>query len=235
MSNVFDATTPNPEGVVPPAPEATIVELQAKVAALSKAKEHADPLIESLTRQLAEMREEMGKLVPPDEILAQIKALQTKNSEDNGAGTPQAVDHEAVSRLVEEAIKRRESAVKADENVARVDEEVRKQFGEKAAEFVAQKAAEVGLTKAELGAMAARSPEAFFNLVGLKVAPKAPDTSPARGTINTAALGSASQTVEGTFKWYETLRKNDRKAYFDPKTQQKMLADAKRLGEAFYK
>lgn len=235
MSTVFADNTSNPEVVTPPAPDATNVEeLKKQVAALAKAKEHADSLIESLTRQTAEMREDMSKLVTPDEILAQIKTLQTKNTEGDGAVIPQAINPEEVSRLVEETVAKREAAQKADANVMRVDEEVRKQFGEKSKEFVADKAKELGLTLQELGSLAARSPEAFFNLVGLKVAPKAPNTDPSRSIVNTVALGNSPQTVEGTFKWYQELRQKDRKAYYDPKTQQKMMADAKRLGNAFY-
>lgn len=236
MSNVFNDNTPNQDTVVtPPAEEPTLEQLKAELAALRKAKEHADPFIDHLKRQINEMREEMEKMAKPEEILEEIKKLQTKNAEGDGSVTPKTIDPEEVSRLVEETVTKREAARKAEENVMKVDAEVRKQYGDKAKEFVAEKAAELGMTPAELGATAARSPEAFYRLVGLKVEAKTPDTSPMKGSVNPVALGNGSQPVEGTFKWYQELRAKDRKAYFDPKTQQKMLADAKRLGPDFYK
>lgn len=234
MSDVFNDNTPNKDTVVtPPAEEPTLEQLKAELAALRKAKEHADPFIDHLKRQINEMREEMEKMAKPEEILEEIKKLQTKNAEGDGSVTPKTIDPEEVSRLVEETVAKREAARKAEENVMKVDAEVRKQYGDKAKEFVAEKAAELGMTPAELGATAARSPEAFYRMVGLKVENKTPDTSPMKSSVNPDALSNGSVPVEGTWAWYQELRKKDPKLYRDPKTQQKMFADRMRLGDAF--
>lgn len=234
MSNVFDGNTPNPEGVVPSTEDnaKTLAEMKAELDALRKAKEHADPMIESLKRQIDEMRQDMSGMVKPDNILEEIKKLQTKNNEGERPATPEAFDPEAVSRLVEETINKRQAAAVAEANVNRVHNEVTKVYGEKAKEFIAGKAEELGLSLAEMAGMASRSPDAFFKLVGLSVEKKTIDPSPSKSSVVPDSFGSSNQTKAGTFRYYQELRRNDPKTYYSPKVQRQMIKDAEKAKAA---
>jgi hypothetical protein len=100
-------------------------------------------------------------------------------------------------------------------------------FGDIAPQVLAEKAKELGVTVQELGALSERSPKAvlaYFQVSG----------SAGTGSVNTQATSGGGAPKEGTYAWWNQMRKTDPAKYHDPKTQTKLFADRKRLGEAFY-
>ena len=85
------------------------------------------------------------------------------------------------------------------------------------------KAQELGVSVEFLQSVAAQSPKAFLAQLGLdNTSNQAPVVAP-RNDINPRALNETSGRVkEGTYAYYENIRKTDPKAYYSPKIQIEM-------------
>jgi hypothetical protein len=83
--------------------------------------------------------------------------------------------------------------------------------------------------------IAAESPTAFFQLIGVKKMGEKTSTSTGvttQSTIRSENFNSYSQ--DRTFEYYQKMRKENRSLYYSPKIQNSMLQDRERLGDRFY-
>lgn len=207
-----------------------------------KGKVEADRTIADRNRELAEMREEMNRLREQSEIL---RRQVTTSREPAAIDTPRDADRpvEDRSNEIDLATRIREELRQAQEedqkrlNIGAVASKLVEVYGteDKANEVVKAKAAELGVSVEFLQDVAAKSPKAFFSQIGLTDSTPATATA-TRSDVNAAALANTSTTgvKDGTYKFYENIRKSDPKLYFSAQVQNKMFADAKRLGDAFY-
>lgn len=208
-----------------------IEELKTKpVEELAKGKAHADQFIEFLKEQNAQLKEELDKAVPAEKVLEEIKTKQSEVSEEN---TNSGLNPEDIDSLLEQKLEHREAQKSAEANILAVDAKVREVYGDKAQDFIDAKARELGFSKEDLGAMAAKSPQAFFNLVGMNAQSKG-TASVVESTVNTETMSQTTGVREGTKAWYDQIRKQDKKKFYSPEVQQKLFRDRERLGDAFY-
>ena len=205
---------------------------------LAKGKAHADRFIDFLEEQNKSLKGELDKRLTAEATLEEIKKKGQEKSEVSEEATTSGLKPEDLDSLVDKRISesRRQETVSA--NIKEADERIKGIYGDKAPAFIEGKCKELGLTKADLGEMAAKSPRAFFDLMG--VSPKEGEKTPApsSGTVNTEALANNSSGAEatpGTNKWYRELRKKDKAKFYTPSVQQRLFKDRERLGEAFYK
>lgn len=207
----------------------------ATVEDLAKAYVHADAFIKSTTRELQEVKEELNVRLDTEQVLARARQNQSNVEPQPSPQTPvkeattPLSDEDLAARIreVTQAERLRETAA---QNVTTVATKLIEQFGDeaKANEFVRNKAAELGVGVEFLQDVAARSPKAFFSSIGLENAPpKTPPTSPTRGDVNTEAFrNNGTQVKQGTYAYYENLRKSDPKTYFSRDVQLQMHKDA---------
>jgi hypothetical protein len=201
---------------------------------LAKGKAHADMFIDFLKEQNKNLKEELDKRVNAEDLLKELKETRTKedtkvSEEPTGSG----LKPEDIESLVQKSLKNASEKEIATRNVSLVDAKVRETYGDKAEEFIKSKAKELGLGLQYLGDVAARSPVAFFNLVGLDKGNTTP-FEPTKSTVNTEAAFSSSNNTPGTNKHYTELRKKDPRKFYSPQVQKQMFEDRKRLGEKFY-
>lgn len=106
---------------------------------------------------------------------------------------------------------------------------------EKANDVINNKAAELGLSVDRLKELAAESPKAFLNNIGIGQ-PSSSFTAP-RGDVNPAALhnqGGQGRVEPGTWEFYENIRKTDPTRYWSRSVQNQMHKDIQSRGiEAF--
>lgn len=206
---------------------------------LVKKAAHADQFIDFLKNQLAEKQKDL------EELLAENSSLKTNKVLDEAkkrAAEPEptvedklpALGAEDIQSLIEKTIAKKTSEEAQKANVKIVDDAVKQKFGEKAQEFVKNKAEELGLSLGELGQLAAKSPAAFFNIIGFNTAGEK-TIKPITSSINSEALGNHNSIAPGTWAWYENLRKTNKVEYYSPAVQRKMFKDREKLGENFYK
>lgn len=210
--------------------------------ALAKGKLEADRHIGEITKTLDELRAELAKQDYAKSLLEQMSkgsdtgAEQpppvTTSSSNTENTTQSASDIEA---LVEKVITAKEKNRTASQNVSIVGEEMQKQYGDKATEILKAKSLELNMSLDRLKEIAAESPTAFFQLVGVKKMNEKSSTSSSvttQSTIRSENFNSYSQ--DRTFDYYQKMRKENRSMYYSPKVQNMMLQDRERLGDRFY-
>lgn len=204
---------------------------------LAKSKLESDNYIKQLESQLTDLRTELSKEDAAKKLLAELQSRRQdpnansvpKQGETNPSDTKPVLSEDAIQRLVEETLSKREQANSAQQNAKMVQDQLTQKYGTEAKAHVEKKAQELGMSFDRLSALAAESPSAFMTLIG---EPKTEFKAPVQGTINTAA-GNYSNPSERNWDYYQNLRRTDKTLYFNPKTQQQMMQDKMRLGDRF--
>jgi len=212
------------------------------IEALAKGKLEADRHIGEITKTLDELRAELAKQDYAKNLLEQMsKGSETgaeqpppvTTSSSNTENTTQsASDFEA---LVEKVITAKEKSKTASQNISVVGEEMQKQYGDKTADVLKAKSLELNMSLDRLKEIAAESPTAFFQLIGVKKMGEKTSTSTGvttQSTIRSENFNSYSQ--DRNFEYYQKMRKENRSLYYSPKIQNTMLQDRERLGDRFY-
>jgi type II secretory pathway component PulM len=223
--NVFDPNTLTPEVVTespPPVPDKPPVD---EKSLLLKRIEDKDAFIEQLKTENAEMRRVTQEV---EQLKARLKETPAKPEPEGNTGP--ALTKEAIENLVANTITARERMQTADQNVREANATMVQSHGSlaKAAEFLKQKAADLGLSLDDLKATAAKSPKAFFQLVG-NTAPVSNKSIDKKSSVIPEAF-SGSGPKPGTKAYFDTLKKEKGSThYFSVGVQQQILA-AKRSG-----
>lgn len=227
---VFNAEPPAGDQPVTPDNAALESRLQAK-----------DAYISQLERETAEMRAELARKEAAERILEEARkaAINPPPSvEAKPAATEPAkpIDEaDLVERVLKAQSERQLEATRAANARTVADKLVEIHGTEDAAnKYVRARAQELGVGVEFLLDTAKQSPNAFYELVKIDLAPT---QQPApRGDVNAAALKTNAPGVkEGTNAWYEKLRDEiGPTAFYTPKIQQQRMRDAQRLGDAFF-
>lgn len=246
MSDIFSAAEEAP-GIATP-PNVSFADLVgegkkfADAEALAKAKAEADFFINKLKEENKALREAVTKEInAADNLTALQKEMaelrEKLNKKSVEPSQPTAGDLTAgqnLEELVSRVITKNEQARTANQNLSAVNDVLVRQHGslEKAQEFFNAKAAELNLSAGELKALAAKSPTAFYQVIGVK-----PDARPEPGLpvqkVNPAAMPSnPGSPKKGTAAYYSNLRKEMGTAKFfaDVALQQEIIKAAKQPG-----
>jgi hypothetical protein len=207
--------------------------------ALAKGKLEADRHIGEITKTLDELRAELSKQDYAKSLLEQMsKGSETRqddpppntSSSSNTENTTQSASD--IESLVEKVITEKEKNRTVTQNLSVVSEEMEKQFGDKAGSILKSKSQELNISVDRLKEIAAESPTAFFQMIG--VSSKKPQaTSAPQSSVRSETFSSNLQDRD--FDYYQKLRKESRSLYYSPKVQNMMLQDRTRLGDRFYK
>jgi len=207
--------------------------------ALAKGKLEADRHIGEITKTLDELRAELAKQDYAKNLLEQMsKGSETRqddpppntSSSSNAENTTQSASD--IESLVEKVITEKEKNRTVAQNLGVVSEEMEKQFGDKAGNILKSKSQELNISVDRLKEIAAESPTAFFQLIGVS-AKKPQGMSAPQSSVRSETFSSNSQDRD--FDYYQKLRKENRSLYYSPKIQNMMLQDRTRLGDRFYK
>lgn len=205
----------------------------ASVEDLAKSRMDADNYIQQLEAENAQFRQG---------IQTQVEQFRQQIQDDTPPSTPKVeqrapeVDLEA---RIRDTIQKTEREQRLAKNVNDVSQKLVDVYGtaEKANAAVKARAAELGVGLDFLMESAAQSPKAFYAQLGLDATPRAAP-SMGNGQVNPSALANANPNAvaeQGTYKFYEELRKNNPKLYNKPQTQLQMHKDAMEKGEAFFR
>ena len=207
--------------------------------ALAKGKLEADRHIGEITKTLDELRAELAKQDYSKALLEQMsKGPETRqddpppntSSSSNTENTTQSASD--IESLVEKVITEKEKSRTVSQNLSVVSEEMEKKFGDKAGNVLKTKSQELNMSLDRLKEIAAESPTAFFQLIGVSATKGTTPTAP-QSSVRSETFNSNSQDRD--FNYYQKLRKENRSLYYSPKVQNMMLQDRTRLGDRFYK
>lgn len=209
---------------------------------LAKSRLEADQFIEKLKEENAGMREELqnmqGKVERAktiDELMELVTKAQT--STDESGNQPEAFSKEDLEKLVEGKLSEAKTKEIRDTNRKQANEAILERFGgdsEKASGFVKERAAELGMEVKALKEMAETSPVAFKQLLGLGDKPASRQGGSVRAFSDRNSEATFNSGNERNSAYYSNLRKEMGTRFWDPKIQQQMFEDRKRLGDKFF-
>jgi hypothetical protein len=107
-----------------------------------------------------------------------------------------------------------------------------KKFGDKAGQVLKTKSQELGMSLDRLKEIAAESPTAFFQLIGVSAQKPSMAAAP---QSSVRSEGFNPNSADRDFDYYQKLRKENRSLYYSPKVQNMLIQDRQRLGDRFYK
>jgi len=192
---------------------------------------HAQGHISNLEKELAELRDDLGKRLSAEEALNKI--LEERQRSEVEGTPPPDFSPDTLKNLVKDTYKEMSEEERRSHNVTTADQAVREKWGDKAAEMLRNKAEELGVGVQFLQDTAAHSPKAFFNLIGLDGVQKQQEM-PRQGSVNTDGMEQSGGTTPYSYKWYQQMRRNDPKQYYTPKVQMEMHRKAAEMGDKFY-
>lgn len=207
---------------------------------IAKGKIDADAYIEQLKTQVEELRKLAERGAKVEDLVAKLdqKAAQTTsaNSQASNPGgatatdTKSAISEEDIQSLVEKTLNQRETKQTLDQNINQVDQQLKEMFGTEAGSKLKEKSTQLGLSLEELKNVASKSPTAFFTLIGEQPKEFRPMTS---GSIRTEGVSNQQSAGTRNNSYYQKMRKENPRLF--NQSQQQMVQDRARLGDAFYK
>lgn len=208
---------------------------------LAKANLHGTNAIEILKRRMDELRTDFTK--ERETSLAQTSLQELNNKMEAlqaslNARQPQAEDEKLGIRpdefksLFSTEYKQLEQERKESANIQMVQNKLKEKYGNNYAQLLREKSNSLGLDDNFVETLAKKSPDAFFNTLGLNQSQSNDNfQAPPRSSMRTDFAPNAGKR---TYAYYEDLRKKNPNAYYDPKIANQMMDDAFRYGEAFY-
>ena len=201
---------------------------------LAKGKTYADEYIEQLKGETAQLREELDKRINMENMLNKIKEERAAQPTEENT-TPQ-LDEKSLEGLVSGIMDKRATQATVQGNLSKVDNKMKELYGEdKASEMVAVKAQSMGLQPSDLGDIAQKSPDAFYQLMGV-TADKPHTPSVTTPSLRTEADALIVNKGVKDKTYFDDLRRNDPRKYFSPAVQQdymRIAMEAKTQGKTF--
>ena len=213
---------------------------------LARGKYEADLYVNTLTRQLDELRGDYLKLREDYTARAKLEELigqlETKSQQHSNSEQPQAkevkdkpgIDPDQIASLVSNKIQEYELTKKQTENFNKVKTKLKEQFGDNYQTALKHQIEELGLTEEDVNALARKSPNAFFKTLGIEQAPvKETFLNPMRSSQKPETF-QPKGFPKRTWSYYQDLKKTNPNLYLDKKTNVQMHNDAIEMGEAFF-
>lgn len=195
------------------------------VEALAASVQYKDEFIETL-------KKEKQALIDKE---IQVKASQTfedllnNNPVVQSTPTSSGLTPEQITKLLDERIQGNENKKLTEANKNIAGDAVIRHLGDstKAKEFVANKAIELGLSGEYLATIAATSPTAFLNLVGISGNTNSAPNRVITNSVNTGIENLGSGIKYGTKEYFDNLYKTEGKTqYFSSAVQNEIYKQA---------
>ena len=210
---------------------------------LARSKMESDFYIKTMEKRMDELRtdylkerEENTAKAKLEELIDKLQSQQQSTSSYEPSVKEDKMpifDPKQLDSLVSTKIQEHEVSRKQQENFNIVRNKLKEKFGNNYQTALKEQIDMLELTEEDVNALARKSPTAFMRTLGLdqpqqEQSFQAPPRSSMRGdTFKPTA------SAKRTWSYYQNLKRNDPKAYQDPKTTVQMHKDAQELGETF--
>lgn len=210
--------------------------------ALARSKYEADQHIDRLQKEMKGLREDLNARLTLEALVDKLEQRQTQpqqgNLDNTNARTPSGTDidqsninPQLIDSLVDKKLSDFEKSRRRSENAALVQKELRDRFGDNYVVHLENEAQKMGVGKEFLNNLAAEEPRAFLQLFPNQRQQNVDLNTSPRSSVQSAFKPSNNSRTE---KYYEQLRKDNPKLYWDPKTQMQLHSDALQQGENFF-
>lgn len=203
---------------------------------LARGKAESDRYIQELTSKLDELRQELNTKTSMQEMLDQLKASNTPKVPDtNGTpAVPEQTNHSSLEEQLETLLAQREAKKAVETNMERVRRVLTENFNDQATIAINNKAKQLGMSVKRLQEIAADAPQAFFSLMGIQenVQHQPSGVAAPRPSVNSSGAQPVGSVRNAAY--YEKLKRENPKVYFDPKTTVQQIKDRTALGDKYY-
>ena len=203
----------------------------ADVGEAIKALHHSQEHIQTLETENRDLRTQAEKAKTTEEIL---EALRTKQEEGADNSHTTSIDEKALEEMLDRKLTDREQAAVATNNIKLVDTKMKSMFGDKAKSQLRAKATELGVSLDSMMRTASESPDAFMRWFDGGVSQNATSLNSDVNTEKFEQDVGSQQVKQGTYKYYEKMRKEHPSKYFSPAIQLEMNNNAANMGDKFY-
>lgn len=211
---------------------------------LARGKAESDLYIKHLERGRDELREDYLKLREEsvarqklEELIGQLESkTQRQDSSDNTQQSDEKniqpkYDPKEIESLVSSKIQEHELTRKQEQNFNSVKAKLQERFGTNYQASLKTQIDQLGLTEDFVNDLARKHPSVLFKTLGI-------DAPVAREDFQTPPRSAQSnnftpQNSKRTWSYYQNMKKNDPKVYWDKSTQVQMMHDSVDLGEEF--
>lgn len=203
---------------------------------LARAKAEADAFIAKLLQEKRDVEAELQTRSNEAAFLDQLKSVIQPVSTQPPVTPPtqsdnrQTVDQDAIEALVQKAIEERTAKAERERNQTAVVKRLTDTFGPQYTQHIAKWAKDVGVPADWLNDLAARSPQAFYKMLGIEDTPAAPIVAP-QTVVNPAATAHRGQVKD--WNYYKQIMKTDPAKFNSPAIQKEMFESARQLGPNF--
>lgn len=209
---------------------------------LAKGKYESDLHIKNIERENAELRQTNLSLREDNQTKAQLaeyidrltkaKTAQSQPAlnDTNLSSKSEPFNPKEIESLFDKRIKEYEITKTREQNAKSVVDVLKERYGHNYLDVLNKQTEELGLSKEAVNYLAETAPKAFFKTLGLDQAPITdPFQAPPRRTSQFTPKGEPTRS----WSYYQDMKKNNPRAFNDPKIQQQMENDYMRLGKAF--
>jgi hypothetical protein len=203
--------------------------------ALAKGKYEADRFIELKNKQYDDLVAEYAKVLEEnktraklEDVIADLKTDLTSSKTPVANEDPKPLKTEDIESLLDKKLKERELSQKQQSNYDIVRSRLKEQFGDNFAPAVRKRIEELGLTPEQFNQWAREAPNAVLNALGSNQ-PREGFEAPPRSNRTFKPVTDQKRT----WSYYQELKKNNPKVYYDKSIMNQMLEDAERLGAEF--
>lgn len=166
---------------------------------------HSQEYIPQLTAKLTEREQELERAKQEAERIAELErtleALTSGNNNSSQAPAAAAISEEKIAEIVTNTLTKTQREALQKSNIETVRNAVQAQYGEKAAEVFYGKAKELGMSVEEFNALAAKTPKAVLDLIGVKPVQTPNPAQPVQpSSINTGGMAPPQQSFVGRNK-----------------------------------
>lgn len=215
---------------------------------------HANQHIQTIEQENQQLKNDLAVRAGVEEILKSnvddkrllqtpqtLQQLEPQNPQVATPAQGEVQSAEDISELVRQAMLQQQEQSQKSKNHEEATRTLDKIFGSREATNAAveKRAKELGIGVGLLKETSERSPAAFYLMMNVTPtsdgSPKS--VAPLKGGISTEALRvqtPANQIPEGTYRWYESLRKSDPASYHSSRVQKELFEAAKENPDKFY-
>lgn len=211
---------------------------------LARGKAESDLYIKHLERGRDELREDYLKLREEsvarqklEDLIGQLESKTTAPT--SSANTPQPDekniqpqwDSKQIESLVSSKIQEHELTQKQEQNFNKVRAKLIETFGNNYQASLKTQIDNLGLSEDFVNDLARKHPTVLFKTLGLDAPITREDfQAPPRSERNNAFAPTSNKR---TWSYYQSMKKNDPKVYWDKSTQVQMMHDSVDLGDEF--
>jgi len=209
---------------------------------LARGKWESDQYIKTLLLKHDQLKEDYLRVMEENKAKAKLEELidQMKNDQQlSSSEQPTAkevqkpeLDLSNIEELVSKKIREREAETKEGANFKVVMDKLKERYAHNYANVLREQASFLGMSEDDVNSLARKSPQAFFRIMGLDEQPKG-ESFQAPPRSNQISSSFKPKEEKRTWSYYQKLRKENPRAWLDPKTTDQFHKDYIALGKEF--